>query len=108
MWRFFDWFNRVFQRATDGYVHWSGVPGAKASVVAALLLVFCIAAGFFAQRVPTSFLPKEDQGYPRNALFLPIRPEKALARQMNEIINALDDGDDAIALRLMKARESSG
>ena len=97
----------MFQRATDGYVHWSGVPGAKASVVAALLLVFCIAAGFFAQRVPTSFLPEEDQGYPRNALFLPIRPEKALARQMNEIINTLDDGDDAIALHLMKARESS-
>src|SRR5689334_2835748 len=22
--KFFDWFNRIFGRATDGYVHWSG------------------------------------------------------------------------------------
>src|SRR2546429_118349 len=58
--RSFDWFNRMFQRATDGYVHWSGVLVQKTGVVVALLLVFGIAAGFFAQRVPTSFLPEED------------------------------------------------
>lgn len=69
--RFFDWFNRVFQRATDGYVHWSGVLVQKTAVVVALLLVFAIAAGFFAQRVPTSFLPEEDQGYAYVSVQLP-------------------------------------
>ena len=48
--RSFDWFNRMFQRATDGYVHWSGVLVQKTGVVVALLLVFGIAAGFFAAR----------------------------------------------------------
>ena len=69
--RFFDWFNRVFQRATDGYVHWSGVLVQKIAVVVALLLVFGVAAGFFAQRVPTSFLPEEDQGYAYVSVQLP-------------------------------------
>jgi HAE1 family hydrophobic/amphiphilic exporter-1 len=61
--RFFDWFNRVFDRATDGYVRWSGVLLQKTVVVAVLLVAFSIAAGFFANHVPSSFLPDEDQGY---------------------------------------------
>jgi hydrophobic/amphiphilic exporter-1 (mainly G- bacteria), HAE1 family len=61
--RFFDWFNRVFERATDGYVRWSGVLVRKTVVVVVLLLVFCAAGGFFASRIPSSFLPDEDQGY---------------------------------------------
>jgi HAE1 family hydrophobic/amphiphilic exporter-1 len=61
--RFFDWFNRVFEKATDGYVGWSDVLLKKTAVLVALLLVFCVAAGFFANRVPSSFLPDEDQGF---------------------------------------------
>src|ERR1700685_4450016 len=61
--RFFDWFNRVFERANDGYVRWSGVLLRKTAVVVVLLVVFGVAAGFFANRVPSSFLPDEDQGY---------------------------------------------
>jgi HAE1 family hydrophobic/amphiphilic exporter-1 len=69
--RFFDWFNRVFERATDGYVGWSGVLLKKTAVMVALLLAFCVAAGFFANRVPSSFLPDEDQGYAYVNLQLP-------------------------------------
>lgn len=49
--------------------------------------------------------PDQLKSVPRNALFLPIRALGAtLSRQMNEITNALDAGDDAMALRLMKVR----
>jgi HAE1 family hydrophobic/amphiphilic exporter-1 len=61
--RFFDWFNRVFDRATDGYVRWSGVLVQKTVIVVVFLAAFGIAAGFFAHHVPASFLPDEDQGY---------------------------------------------
>jgi HAE1 family hydrophobic/amphiphilic exporter-1 len=61
--RFFDAFNRFFERLTGRYVSWSGVLVRKSVFVAALLLVFGVAAGFFATRVPKSFLPDEDQGY---------------------------------------------
>src|SRR5271170_2061359 len=61
--RFFDWFNRVFDRATEGYVRWSAILVQKTVVVIVLLAVFCVGAYFFASRVPSSFLPDEDQGY---------------------------------------------
>src|SRR5262249_54044635 len=69
--RFFDWFNRQFDRANVNYVRWSGVLLKKTAVVLVLLLVFGAAAGFFANRVPTSFLPDEDQGYAYVSLQLP-------------------------------------
>src|ERR1700674_704508 len=34
---FFDWFNRAFKRATDGYVHWSGALLRERAVAIALL-----------------------------------------------------------------------
>src|ERR1700675_1012450 len=61
--RFFDWFNRTFERATDGYVNWSAVLVKKTIVVVVMLVVFCVAGFFFASRIPSSFLPDEDQGY---------------------------------------------
>jgi len=61
--RLFDRFNRAFDRATEGYVRWSAALLKKAVVVVVLLLVFGAAGVFFANRVPTSFLPDEDQGY---------------------------------------------
>ena len=69
--RFFDWFNRVFEQATGGYVRWSAVLVKKAVVVIVLLVAFSAAAGFFGSRVPSSFLPDEDQGYAYVNLQLP-------------------------------------
>jgi HAE1 family hydrophobic/amphiphilic exporter-1 len=61
--RFFDWFNRVFGRATDTYVRWSGALIRKSAVALAMLVVFGVAGAFFSSKVPSSFLPDEDQGY---------------------------------------------
>src|ERR1700726_664600 len=69
--RFFDVFNRVFGRATDGYVRWSGALIRK-SAVAFLMLAACgVAAAFFSSKLPSSFLPDEDQGYMYLNLQLP-------------------------------------
>ncbi|MGO9939700.1 MAG: efflux RND transporter permease subunit, partial [Terracidiphilus sp.] len=69
--RFFDWFNRVFERASEGYVRWSAVLVQKTIVVIVLLVVFSAAGFFFAGRIPSSFLPDEDQGYAYVNLQLP-------------------------------------
>src|SRR6266704_1327809 len=69
--RFFDWFNRSFERATESYVRWSAALLRKTVVVVVLLVAFGAAAGFFANQVPSSFLPDEDQGYAFVNLQLP-------------------------------------
>ena len=61
--RFFDWFNRVFGRATEGYVSVCAGLVRKSFVVILILVIVAVAAGFFGSRVPSSFLPDEDQGY---------------------------------------------
>jgi HAE1 family hydrophobic/amphiphilic exporter-1 len=61
--RFFDWFNRVFAHATEAYVRLCGVLIRKTAVALILLAAFAVAAGFFGSKVPSSFLPDEDQGY---------------------------------------------
>jgi HAE1 family hydrophobic/amphiphilic exporter-1 len=61
--RFFDGFNRVFERATNGYVRLSGALIRKAAVSLVILAAFLAAAGLISSRVPSSFLPDEDQGY---------------------------------------------
>jgi HAE1 family hydrophobic/amphiphilic exporter-1 len=61
--RFFGGFNRIFGHATEGYVRWSATLIRKSAVAFALLAVFGAGAWFFSGRVPSSFLPDEDQGY---------------------------------------------
>ena len=63
MGRFFDWFNRRFDRSTEGYLRWSGVLIRKSAVAMMVLVAAGIGAAFLSSRVPSSFLPVEDQGY---------------------------------------------
>src|ERR1700755_731811 len=60
---FFDRFNRVFGVATHGYVNWSRIAIRKAVLSFALLAVLAVGAGLFGSRLPSGFLPEEDQGY---------------------------------------------
>ena len=60
---FFRGFNRVFARATDGYVGACGHLIRKAAFSMMLLLVVGVAAGLIGSRLPGGFVPDEDQGY---------------------------------------------
>ena len=61
--RFFNGFNRVFGRATEGYVRWSGSLIRKGALVLVLLAAASLVGLLFGSRLPSSFLPDEDQGY---------------------------------------------
>jgi HAE1 family hydrophobic/amphiphilic exporter-1 len=69
--KFFDWFNRVFGRATDGYVSVSRALIRKSGLAVAALLLFGVVAIFFGAKLPSGFLPDEDQGYVYINLQLP-------------------------------------
>jgi HAE1 family hydrophobic/amphiphilic exporter-1 len=61
--RFFDWFNRTFERATNTYVRVCGALIRKTALALVMLVTFGAGAAFFSSKVPSSFLPDEDQGY---------------------------------------------
>ncbi|MFZ0336964.1 MAG: efflux RND transporter permease subunit, partial [Terracidiphilus sp.] len=70
--KFFGVFNRYWERATDGFVRWSDVVIRKGAVVLLVLVVCGVAGIFVAKRLPSSFLPDEDQGYVYVSLQLPV------------------------------------
>jgi HAE1 family hydrophobic/amphiphilic exporter-1 len=78
--RFFNWFNRVFTRATNGYVKVAGALIRKSVVAFAVLVVCGLLAGFFSTRLPSSFLPDEDQGY----IFVNLQLPQAASLQRTE------------------------
>src|SRR3981189_3460516 len=70
--RFFAWFNRVFGRARDGYIHWSDWLIRKSAVALLALLIVAVAALALGKKLPSSFLPEEDQGYAYVNVQLPL------------------------------------
>lgn len=69
--RFFAWFNRMFGRATNGYVKFSGVLIRKWAFSLAFLALVTFVGVSLGNKLPTSFLPDEDQGYLLIAMRLP-------------------------------------
>ncbi len=88
--RFFNWFNRMFGRATEGYVSVSRAFIHKAFLAFVLLAGVTVIAVLVGRRLPTSFLPEEDQGYIFAALQLPnaasLQRTADQARQVEKII----------------------
>jgi hydrophobic/amphiphilic exporter-1 (mainly G- bacteria), HAE1 family len=88
--RFFDWFNRIFERTTHGYVRLSGVLIRKSVLAMVALVAFGAAGLFFGSRVPSSFLPDEDQGYVYVNMQLPnaasLERTAAASRQVENVL----------------------
>jgi HAE1 family hydrophobic/amphiphilic exporter-1 len=61
--RFFDVFNRYLEDSTNSFVRLSGGVIRKGALVLVLLAACGVAGWFFGSRLPSSFLPDEDQGY---------------------------------------------
>ncbi|MGB2623100.1 MAG: multidrug efflux RND transporter permease subunit [Candidatus Acidiferrum sp.] len=88
--RFFNGFNRGFKRATDGYISASGALIRKSVVAVLVLALFGVAAVFLGKKLPSGFLPDEDQGYVFVNLQLPLaaslqRTDQA-ARQVEAVL----------------------
>ena len=67
----FDLFNNLFGRTTNSYVSTSNVLLHKSGFSMLLLIGVGAIAVFFGSRLPTGFIPTEDQGYAFVALQLP-------------------------------------
>ncbi len=69
--RFFTHFNRLFNKTTDKYVSTSGVLVHKSGITMIALALVAVLAVFMGSRLPTGFIPQEDQGYMFVAMQLP-------------------------------------
>jgi len=82
--KFYDWFNRVFGRATDGYVGICRVAVRKSFISLLFLVGVVIITGMFGKAVPTGFLPEEDQGYIFAGIQLPDASSLQRTRELTE------------------------
>ncbi|MFC5697317.1 efflux RND transporter permease subunit [Pseudomonas sp. GCM10022186] len=83
---FFGWFNRTFERGVEGYER--GVRGIlqRKAPYLALYLVIIVAMGWLFTRIPTAFLPEEDQG----VLFAQVQtPAGASAERTQAVVDQM-------------------
>jgi HAE1 family hydrophobic/amphiphilic exporter-1 len=90
--KFYGWFNRVFGKATNGYVRVCGAAIRKLAISLLLLVVMAVGTGLIGGKVPGGFLPEEDQGYMYAGVQLPdaasLQRTGATVSQMEKIILA--------------------
>ena len=88
--KFFDRFNRTFERGTEIYVRLCGGVIRKGVLALLVIAAFGIGAGFFGSHLPSSFLPDEDQGYVFINMQLPnaasLERTSDAARQVEKIL----------------------
>ena len=88
--RFFDWFNRIFGRATEAYVRVAGGLVRKSAIAFIGLAACAVLAAIFGSKLPSSFLPDEDQGYMFLNMQLPsassLQRTEAAAQQVEQML----------------------
>jgi HAE1 family hydrophobic/amphiphilic exporter-1 len=88
--RFFGGFNRVFTRATNGYVKTSALLIRKAVLSVVLLAGFAILAALLGKKLPGSFVPQEDAAYMLINVQLPdassLQRTDAVAKKIEKIL----------------------
>jgi HAE1 family hydrophobic/amphiphilic exporter-1 len=87
---FYAWFNRGFGRVQSGYVGLSRHLIKKSVLSFVILACFAVGAYFIGTRLPSSFLPEEDQGYIYVGLQLPnassLQRTSDVARKVEDIM----------------------
>jgi hydrophobic/amphiphilic exporter-1 (mainly G- bacteria), HAE1 family len=87
MGRFFNGFNRAFERVMRGYVNWSHALIRKAVIAVMVLIGFALIDGLIGKQLPQSFLPEEDYGY----AFLNVQlPEAASLERTDEVLKKIE------------------
>lgn len=87
---FFRWFNSAFGKATTGYTAVCHGLIRKVVISLALLALLGIAGGGLGARMPSGFIPEEDQGYLFGAVQLPrassLQQTDAAASEIEQIL----------------------
>ena len=89
---FFDWFNRVYGRLTEGYVGVCRTLIRKSAFSLLFLGTVALGTGLFGKKLPSGFLPEEDQGFLYIGVQLPfaasLERTVAICQQVENIVLA--------------------
>jgi multidrug efflux pump len=85
---FFGWFNRGFAKSTRGYQSSVGGILKHTGIAMAVFVLIILAVGLLYVRLPSSFLPAEDQGYFITNIQLPVGASQA---RTDEVLRQVED-----------------
>ncbi|MGR3992207.1 multidrug efflux RND transporter permease subunit [Pseudomonas sp. 1121_17] len=93
---FFGWFNRRFERMSDGYQRWVVHALKRSGRYLLLYGVLLVVLGYGFSQLPTAFLPTEDQGYTITDIQLPPGASRARTEQVAAQIEAHNSGEAGV------------
>ena len=99
---FFGWFNRMFARATGGYVNAVDSVIRRPPIWCAVFMILVACAGLLWRKIPTAFIPTEDKGYMALSVQLPdaasLQRTEATVAQVEKIIRSEPSVRNIVAL----------
>ncbi|HEV2692579.1 MAG TPA: multidrug efflux RND transporter permease subunit [Verrucomicrobiae bacterium] len=88
--RFYNWFNHWFEKTSNGYIKIASTLIRKSVFSIIMLVVIATVALLLGARLPTAFLPEEDQGYVYVAAQLPyaasLERTDAVCKKIEEVM----------------------
>jgi len=108
--KFFKWFNRMFDRMSNGYSSIIGIIARKAA--RSMLLLVAVVAGIWliGKFVPGGFIPDEDKGYMFVAVQLPegasLQRTDAILKQIESIVGSTEGVRSSVAIAGMNILNS--
>ncbi|MEN9685626.1 MAG: hypothetical protein RLZZ28_1412, partial [Bacteroidota bacterium] len=94
--KFFDGFNKYFDRFTGGYVKVAGFAARKLVFSVVILLIICGATYVLGKKVPGGFVPEEDEGYFMLGIQLPDAASKERTDAVAKKVAAFFEGVEEI------------
>ncbi len=85
---FFGWFNRTFAKATDKYMGGVSATLSRPVRLVVIYIIMLLIMAFLYVRLPTSFLPEEDQGVLINLVQL---PQGATLERTDKVMKKLEE-----------------
>jgi HAE1 family hydrophobic/amphiphilic exporter-1 len=108
--KFFKWFNRIFDRMSNGYGSIVGIISRKAARSMILLVVVVIGIWVVGKFVPGGFIPDEDKGYMFVAVQLPegasLQRTDAVLKQIESIVESTEGVRSSVAVAGMNILNS--
>jgi HAE1 family hydrophobic/amphiphilic exporter-1 len=100
--RFFYGFNRWYERLENRYTRWAGMFITKPVLTFSALVLFSVGAGLLGKKLPSGFIPNEDQGAFYASVTTPpgatLERTKAVVNEIQRVASTLEEVESVSTL----------